>query len=119
MLLDTMVTCALLGDIGGGELLVVFGAILLLFGGKRLPSIARQIGRTVDDLRKASQDFKNQLMHADEDDDTLPGPEVTHTAVSPATDRPDGVGPAAQDTQAHAPAIEKKPGSSRTHDLSG
>ncbi len=56
----------LFGDVGGGELLVVFAAILLLFGGKRLPSIARTVSRTVSDLRKASQDFKDQVLHADE-----------------------------------------------------
>lgn len=62
---DGIMTLAFLGDIGGGELLVVFLAILFLFGGKRLPSIARSIGKATEDLRKASQDFKHQLMNAD------------------------------------------------------
>lgn len=69
---------ALFGDVGGGELLVVFAAILLLFGGKRLPSIARTVGKTLSDLRKASQDFKDQVLHADEppaDQPEEPGPE--------------------------------------------
>jgi len=56
----------LIGDVGGGELLVVFAAILLLFGGKRLPSIARTIGKTMEHLRKTSRDFKYQLLNADE-----------------------------------------------------
>jgi sec-independent protein translocase protein TatA len=57
----------LIGDIGGGELILVAVAVLLLFGGKSLPSIARTIGKNVDALRKASQDFKDQLLNADRD----------------------------------------------------
>ncbi len=57
---------ALIGDIGGGELLLVLSAILILFGGKGLPDIARKIGKTVEDLRKTSQDFKDQLLRADD-----------------------------------------------------
>lgn len=68
---STILTCALFGDIGGGELLVVFTAILLLFGGKRLPSMARQMSRMVEELRKASQDFKHQLLNADKEVDDL------------------------------------------------
>ncbi len=71
---------ALVGDIGGGELLVVFAAILMLFGGKRLPSIARSIGRTFEDMRRASQDFRDQLMNADAgtpEGDVPPRPSLT------------------------------------------
>lgn len=94
----------LFGDIGGPELFVVFAAILLLFGGKRLPSIARQIGRMAEDLRRASQEFKDQLLRADDElndaasgrpssDDrdaspTLPpsGPVSKETATTPTPD---------------------------------
>lgn len=72
---------ALFGDVGGGEMLVVLAAILLLFGGKRLPSIARTVGKTLSDLRRASQDFKDQVLHADE---TLDGkPEEPGSEPSP------------------------------------
>jgi len=35
------------GSPGAGEMLVVFLAILLLFGAKRLPGIARSLGRAL------------------------------------------------------------------------
>jgi sec-independent protein translocase protein TatA len=69
---NAVTTQALFGDIGGGELLVVFAAILLLFGGKRLPSIARSIGKATENLRRASQDFKDQLLRADVEDTPAP-----------------------------------------------
>lgn len=60
-------TAFLSGAPGAGEMILIFAVILLLFGPKRLPEIARMIGRTLDELRKASQDFKDQIMAIDED----------------------------------------------------
>ena len=37
---------------GAGEILVLFLVVLVLFGPKRLPEIARTIGRVVEDLRR-------------------------------------------------------------------
>jgi sec-independent protein translocase protein TatA len=58
---------ALIGDVGGMELLVILGAILILFGGKGLPGIARSIGKITRDLQHASDDFKKQLLTADQE----------------------------------------------------
>ncbi len=49
-----------------GELLVVFVVVLVLFGPRRLPEIARSIGRVLNELRRGSQEFKDHLMSMDE-----------------------------------------------------
>lgn len=67
----------LAGGPGGLEILILFLLILVLFGPRRLPQIARMIGRALDELRRASQDFKDQIMTLDQDED----PE--HKASSP------------------------------------
>jgi TatA/E family protein of Tat protein translocase len=54
------------GTPGLGEILIVFIAILLLFGPRRLPEIARTIGKALEELRRASQDFRDQIMRLDE-----------------------------------------------------
>lgn len=41
--------------IGVGESLLVLGVIVLLFGAKRLPGLARAIGRTGRELRRGSR----------------------------------------------------------------
>ena len=49
------------------ELLLLCVLVLLLFGPRKLPDIARSIGRTVSDFRRASQDFRDQVMSIDEE----------------------------------------------------
>jgi len=55
------------GAPGHMELLLLFVLVLLLFGPRKLPDIARSIGRTISDLRRASQDFRDQVMSIDDD----------------------------------------------------
>ena len=49
------------------ELVVIFLVVLVLFGPKKLPEIARMIGKTIDQLRNASQDFKDEIMKIEDD----------------------------------------------------
>jgi sec-independent protein translocase protein TatB len=57
------------GSVGGLEVLVLFAIVLILFGPHRLPQMARDIGRMIERLRRASDQFRDQLMRLDEDDD--------------------------------------------------
>ena len=42
------------------EILVIFIAILLLFGAKRIPEIARALGRASHEFKKAKDDIINE-----------------------------------------------------------
>ena len=55
------------GSPGWGELLLVFAVVLVLFGPRRLPELARMIGKALEELRRASQDFRNEVMRIDTD----------------------------------------------------
>ena len=74
---------ALIGDVGGGELLVILAAILVLFGGRGLPGIARKLGEITRDLQRASQDFKDQLLTADNPEHSLPAKGNNETLPTP------------------------------------
>ncbi len=50
------------GSPGPMELIVIFLVVLVLFGPRRLPEIARMIGKMLHELRRASEDFKDQVM---------------------------------------------------------
>lgn len=46
------------------ELIVVFIALLLLFGAKKLPQIARNLGRSMEEFRRAAKDVTDEIMHS-------------------------------------------------------
>ena len=54
------------GSPGPLELLIVFIVVLVLFGPRRLPEIARMIGRTLHELRRASDEFRDQIMQIED-----------------------------------------------------
>lgn len=49
------------GSIGFPELLIIFALALLVFGPKKLPEIAKSIGRALREFRRVSDDLKGQL----------------------------------------------------------
>ncbi|MFQ5767747.1 MAG: Sec-independent protein translocase protein TatB [Acidobacteriota bacterium] len=49
------------GSIGGPEMVVILIVALLIFGPRRLPALARSLGKAMTELRRASQDFKTTL----------------------------------------------------------
>ena len=48
-----------MGMIGGWELLLIFFIVLLVFGAKRLPEIAKSMGKSVQECKKAKEDILN------------------------------------------------------------
>jgi sec-independent protein translocase protein TatA len=67
---------ALLGVMGlsGGELLIILAIILLLFGGSKLPSLARGLGQSMKEFKKASKDDEPVVPAKEE----LKKPDSTH-----------------------------------------
>lgn len=48
----------ILDSVGTTELLVILGAALMFFGPRRLPQLSRQLGKSLSEFRRASDDFK-------------------------------------------------------------
>lgn len=58
----------MLGSIGMGEMMIILLVILLLFGAKRLPEIARALGGSIFEFKKAvNSDFTEIKKAFDED----------------------------------------------------
>ncbi len=49
------------GNIGMSELLIILIVVLLLFGPKKLPELARGLGRGIQEFKKAADDVKKEL----------------------------------------------------------
>ena len=77
---------------GGWELVLIVLVILLLFGAKKLPELARGSGRA---LRIFKSETKGLMDDDDDDDEDLKTPEQKEIEARPAADPP--TGPAATD----------------------
>jgi sec-independent protein translocase protein TatA len=61
--------------LGGGELMIILLIILVLFGGAKLPSLARGLGQSIKEFKKASKD-EDETKSADSE---AKKPEVSKT----------------------------------------
>jgi TatA/E family protein of Tat protein translocase len=48
----------ILDSLGGTELIFILAVALIFFGPRKLPQLARSLGKSVAEFRKASEDFK-------------------------------------------------------------
>ena len=58
-----------IGGFGGSELLIILAIVLLLFGGSKLPGLAKGLGQSIKEFKKAAKD----------PDETQPHTEVVKT----------------------------------------
>ncbi|MEO5841536.1 MAG: twin-arginine translocase TatA/TatE family subunit [Acidimicrobiales bacterium] len=86
-----------MGNLGGGEILVIMLVALLVLGPAKLPDAARQLGKAVAEFRKVSGGFQRELRAALEVE-----PEPT-----PAAQVPSGL--PAKDEVESRPNIEVQP----------
>ena len=52
---------AFIGNFGGGEIILIFLIILLLFGAKKVPELFRSLGKGVTEFRKAKNDWEQDI----------------------------------------------------------
>lgn len=58
-----MLPLASLFNLAGPDLFVIFFIILLLFGAKKLPELAKGLGQAVREFGRAKDDFERELTH--------------------------------------------------------
>jgi sec-independent protein translocase protein TatA len=54
-------TLLFFGKLGGMEWVVIIFAILLLFGGKKIPELARGLGRGIREFKDATKEVKDEF----------------------------------------------------------
>ena len=50
--------------LGGGEIILILFIILLLFGAKKLPELAKGLGKGINEFKKASNEIKEEVEKA-------------------------------------------------------
>ena len=56
-----------MGPFGVGELLIIFLVILLLFGAKKLPELARGLGKGINEFKDAVETGKKEILDVQDD----------------------------------------------------
>jgi sec-independent protein translocase protein TatA len=54
-------------NIGGGELFIVIIFVLLFFGSKKIPELARNLGKGMREIRNASNEIKQEIKRSGEE----------------------------------------------------
>ena len=52
---------AFIGNFGGGEIIIIFLIVLLLFGSKKVPELFRSLGKGVTEFRKAKNEWEQDI----------------------------------------------------------
>ena len=87
--------------IGMTELLVIFVIGLLVLGPKRLPELARSLGRTLAEFRRASTDLRQEFLDVRDEARFEPPPPEPAPDLSAATEEPtEGESPEARQSRA-------------------
>jgi sec-independent protein translocase protein TatA len=58
-----------MGMIGGQELLIILVIVILLFGAKKIPELAKGLGIGIKEFKKASKDVDAQLKNGTQPED--------------------------------------------------
>jgi sec-independent protein translocase protein TatA len=54
-------------NLGGQEMIIIFLIVLLLFGAKKLPELARGVGKSMGEFKKAREDFEKEITRSEDE----------------------------------------------------
>lgn len=85
-------TLAFIEGIGGPELLMIMFVVLLLFGGQKLPELAKGLGKSVREFKKAAsgveEEFKRAMAETPDAPTPPPAPPAARLPVAPERQEP-------------------------------
>lgn len=58
-----------IGMPGGPEWMFIIFVVLLLFGAKKLPELARGLGKSIGEFKKAREEFEGEIHRAADEED--------------------------------------------------
>lgn len=75
------------GPLGLAEIIAILLVVLLLFGAKRLPDIAKGLGQSVREFRKGIRDAQNEIQQSLNEDENKTVSTAPATATSTANEK--------------------------------
>ncbi|TGE17848.1 Sec-independent protein translocase subunit TatA/TatB [Hymenobacter elongatus] len=78
-----------LGDLGGGEIMLIMVVILIFFGANKIPELAKGLGKGIREFKDASREIRSEFENASTTQPTTsyqtpPAPPVAPVQPAPA-----------------------------------
>jgi len=96
-MLPAALPLALLPDFGGGEFMLIVFVVMLLFGGDKMPQLAKSLGKSIREFRKAAGQVEQEIKRAI---DEVPDTPSIQTAIKNAIE---------ENKKSKVPALTPKP----------
>lgn len=61
-------------NLGGGEVFLILAVVLILFGARKLPELAKGLGQGIKEFKKATRDVTEEMHNAMEETPQSPPP---------------------------------------------
>lgn len=94
------------GPLGIWELLIILVVVLLIFGPRRLPEMAKGLGQSVREFRKGIRDMRADFDGSSEEDDAEPKKKAKAPAQAAPAETDDGSTSATTKTSATTNEVE-------------
>jgi len=72
--------------LGGWEIVLILAVVLILFGAKKLPELAKGLGTDIKEFKKATRDVTDEISSAMDDSSPPPPRRISQTAQEPGAD---------------------------------
>jgi sec-independent protein translocase protein TatA len=77
-------------NLGGGEIILILALVLILFGAKKLPELAKGLGTGIKEFKKATREVTDEVSNAMDDAPMpqrhLPPSQPTQAQTAPQTE---------------------------------
>ena len=70
-------------NLGGGEIILILALVLILFGAKKLPELAKGLGTGIKEFKKATRDVTEEMHSAMEEPPPQPPRSLPPTPTQP------------------------------------
>lgn len=69
--------------LGTGELVLILLIVLVLFGAKRIPDLARGVAKSIHEFKKASREAENEIRQSVDEQPKTPPPATKPAGTQP------------------------------------
>jgi sec-independent protein translocase protein TatA len=91
-----MNTMFALFDLGGGQILLILALVLVFFGARKIPELAKGLGQGIKEFKKATREVTDEINHAA---DEPPQKRITPPSEQTQAQNKPGSGPESGGTQ--------------------